>query len=203
MSSPAGAALLTKIAITMSNADAGQIPAFLTLAEAWDMRELAFDLPSTITGISERDSVNLRGSFARRVNSVPVIGDTWSSTGRYLWDVYREVLQGAIVLAEAPDSDTDEGRVRAARALIGPPDTPQYQIYVTYRDQCRVLERSVRLAEVTLAHATDPIVKAQAQVDRDEYRKQVDAVSQEWIARGYKAEVEAADRVQPGDIAKR
>src|SRR5689334_2977985 len=139
MSSQAGAALLTKIALTLSNPDAGQITQFLTLAEGWDMHEIAFDLPSAVTGIADRDSVNLRGAFARRVNTVPLPGDVWIGSGTYLWNVYGDLVNGGAILAHVPASNTEEVRVQAARALIGPPDTPQYQAYLTYRAQCRAL----------------------------------------------------------------
>jgi hypothetical protein len=142
MSSQAGAALLTKIALTLSNPGAGQITQFLTLAEGWDMREVAFDLPSTVTDIADRDSLNLRGPFARRVNTIPLPGDVWSGSGTYLWNIYGDLLNGGVILADILGSDTDEARVQAARAIIGPPDTPQYQAYVTYRDRCGALEHS-------------------------------------------------------------
>ncbi|NEW06887.1 hypothetical protein GK047_12830 [Paenibacillus sp. SYP-B3998] len=189
-----GAALLTKIANTMSNPEAGQIVSFPTLAEGWDMREIAFDLPSAVTGISEWDSVNLRGAFARRVNSIPLSGDVWISSGTYLWDAYREVFEGAVILAEAPGSDAEEARVQAARTLIGPPGepTPQYQAYLTFRDQCSTLELSLRHAQLTLASTTDPNVSAQAKADSDMFSEKLESCTQEWIVNGYKKEVEAA-----------
>src|SRR5262249_36495877 len=144
------------------------------------------------TGVADRDSVNLRGAFARRVNTIPLPGDVWIGSDAYLWNIYGDLINGGAILAQVPISNTDEARVQSARALIGPPDTVQYQAYVTYRTQCRALEHSLRQANLTLANATDPAVRAQAQIDYTEYREQLDIDSQEWIVRGYKTEIEDA-----------
>src|SRR5262245_11011665 len=113
MSSLAGAALLAKIALTMSSSKAGRVTRFLTLAQEWDMREISFDAPSTSTNMStqdeailERDNTNRRGAFARRVNTVPLSDDIWSGSERHLWDVYGDLLsEGAIILADIPASE--------------------------------------------------------------------------------------------------
>ncbi|MFC9600847.1 hypothetical protein ACFTQL_23790 [Peribacillus butanolivorans] len=192
MGSPTRAALLTKIANTIFKPE-GEMVSFLTRAERWDMHEIAFNLPSSVTGISERDSVNLRGTFARRVNSIPASGDVSASSGKYLWDAYREVLEGAVI-AEVPTSDADETRIQAARTLLGPPNKPtsQYQAYLDYRGKCSTLEQSLHQAQQMLANSSDPTVSAQAKADCDKFQEQLDFCTQDWIVSGFKKEVDAA-----------
>ncbi|MFC9600851.1 hypothetical protein ACFTQL_23815 [Peribacillus butanolivorans] len=194
MSIQTGTALLTKIANMMSNPESGQIVSFLTLAEGWDMREIAFDLPSSITGISERDSVNLRGTFARQANSIPASINVWSSSGTYLWDIYREILKGTVEFAESPTSDTDKQKVQSARILIGPPGQPTtlYQAYLNFKEKCSTLEQSLRHAQMTMNNTTDPTISAKAKTDCDKLLEQLEFCNQEWTVNGYKKEVESA-----------
>lgn len=189
MRSPVGAALLTKIAQIVSDPIAGQTAKFLTLAEGWDMREVAFDLPPEVTGISSEDIPNLRGNFSRRVNSVP-----WSSPGTYIWDIYDDILNGPVIRAKIPDTDSDEDRIQAARELIrnGDEITPQYKAYKSYEDEYLALKYKLSHAEFTLDNSTDPELKAQASADRDFYRDKLNLVTQEWIAKGYKVEIDNA-----------
>ncbi|GEM_PF-5548509 len=194
MNGMVGTALLTKIAQTLSNNKTGQVTIFLPLAEGWDMKELSFDLPTDVTGFSERESLDLRGTFARRVNSTPVASDIWSNSGTYLWDIYRNVLEGSVVFGKLEEAPRNQNRIESARAIIGPPNSPtqKYQTYLLHRDKCRALEQSVHQADITLAHTTNPTLKNLAQDEHNRYQSQLDEANQEWIVGGYKAEIEEA-----------
>lgn len=177
-----------------SDPQANQITMFLPLAEGFDLHEVAFDLPYDITGISERDSVNFRGSFARRVNTIPMSGEVWTSSGNYLWDIYREVLEGPVQLATFPVSVDEESRIKTARDMIGPPDnpTPKYKTYMNYKNRYRALEDNLQKAKEKLINTTDSELKELIQSEIDRYQKELEDVKQEWMAVGYKIEIEEA-----------
>ena len=189
-----GIALLTKVVQIASNPQANQVPLFLPVAEGFDLKEVAFELSSNMTGISERDRVNIRGSFARRVNSIPSSGEIWSPSGRYLWDIYREVLEGPVQLANNPVSSDEESKVKTARAIIGPPDnpSPKYKKYMSYKDRYWTLEKILREAKEKLINTTELERKNVIQTEIDQYQIQLGDLKQEWIAVGYKIEIEEA-----------
>ncbi|OPA14906.1 hypothetical protein BHL21_18725 [Bacillus cereus] len=189
-----GTALLSKITQIISNKEAEQMAMFLPLAEGWDMREIAFDLPTSLTGISDRDNLNLRGTFARRVNNIPGSGDVWTYSGTYLTDIYQNVLEGPVLLAKTSESPEEKTRIRTARSIIGTADYPKkkYRKYLVYRDKHRALEQEFRQLSSTIANTTDPTLKDSALNGRNQVQTQLDENYQEWIALGYKLEIDEA-----------
>lgn len=187
----AGTALLAKISDIMSNPEAGQFTSFLTLAEGWDMNEIGFDGASDLNA---RDNANWRGAFARRVNQIPIPGDAWSSSGTYVWDVYRDVVEGSVLLADASRSDEEEALIQHARELLGTPGTPSasYQAYLTYRDQNLILAQKKSEAELTFAHSTDPLERDQADADRKRYADLLRENEEQWIVNGYRDDIDQA-----------
>lgn len=196
MSHNAGAALLTKIALTMSNPEAGLLTMFLPIAEGWDMKELAFDLPLAASGISLVESVNYRGRFARRANQIPARGDYWTPTGRILWNTFGNVFDEA-KLASVPPSSADDAAVLAARNYLNGPDgpTPEYKAYKLCRSRSQTADQKVREAQLTLSTSTDPNVRAEASLALAQAQEDLAEANEDWLIIGYKQEVEDAKAV--------
>ncbi|MDN0189855.1 MULTISPECIES: hypothetical protein [unclassified Bacillus (in: firmicutes)] len=189
-----GTAILSKIDQIFSNYLDRQVTSFLPIAESWNMQELAFELPTSMTGISAREITDLCGNFSRRVNRIPTRSDTWGSTDIYLWDIYKEILESRVSLADLPNTNKEKTRLTNSKRIIGSPSQPskKYQVYKKYQDKYRHIEDKLNQAKLTHMSTTDSVLKEIAMENCNNLTRQLSEIEQEWISFGYKGEIEAA-----------
>lgn len=195
MSHSVGLALLSKIHDLLTDEENGQTVSFLTLAEIMDIREVAFDLPLSQTGLSEREQVNYSGAFSRRVNTLPGEGYLWSNSNIYLWTVYREVLEGPVDLAKNPTSSDVDAKIKEAKELLGSHNEPseQYKTYLSYRNQANALLKKIGHIETIISHTSnDDKDKPVRQRELGSLQEELQFLQSDWMARGFKNEIEEA-----------
>ena len=151
-------------------------------------RQLSFVLPASESGLTPQEEKTLAADFARLVNLVPAASTIWSSDGRTLWSEYETVLTQAIVANDDPTAN-EAAELQKARDLL---DSPKYAAYQQYlKAYMSALEKYNEL-KLKAENSSDPAVKQDWQLQEPGYKATLKSAYLEWVAKGYKAEIEEA-----------
>jgi hypothetical protein len=138
-----------------------------------------------------RDSLRHRKDFSVLVDAVPT-GEAWQPAGpARLSEVYRSILDAAVVAkARSPG---DEARYQAARAVLrtGPRESDKLLAYRRCRDAWLVAQQRFDAARLT-AESADGLDKLDWQHLAPRLRAELAELQRAWLLDGFKEEVEAA-----------
>ncbi|HJU09603.1 MAG TPA: hypothetical protein VJ728_01940 [Candidatus Binataceae bacterium] len=140
--------------------------------------------------------------FARVVNALPA-GTIYEMGDKFLWDVYANVLRGAI-LAHSQATAQDAAAYERAVAFLNVVDgsgastaSPQLLAYRQFRDAWFVAVQNYKTQQSTAESLTDSAAIAQwKNVDEPRLRAQVEQARSDWEAKGFKQQVEEAEQTQ-------
>lgn len=185
---------------------------FLTypLGIGFDYRYLSFMQDPAVTGLTLQEQLNDKGDFARLMNLIPHDSATYSpDADRPLWTAVKSVLIGAdyatsgLTAAEARQLDeaiaflTDEVVQGGSKVLVYSAAVRRYYHCKTIYDAA---DKTYLDEKVTVESTTGPAgdrLKAQwAQYREKQFRSARDKAMQDWMALGFKAEVENKQAIQ-------
>lgn len=144
--------------------------------------------------VEEKNLENLQ-KFSLLVNQLP-LGEAWSPTeAYYLWDVYSSILRANF--ASSTRTATEEAAYQKAERYLREEgthrDTPFLTAYKQFKDAWIVATENYTAAKSTALAATDPAEQQRwRDVEEPALRAKVDDSLKQWIAEGFKHEVEAA-----------
>src|SRR5262249_21562344 len=173
----------------------GKVFSFPITPVSFHAEEMQFIKPGGFTA----ETLNALSNFSRHVNMLPK-GLVWdASDGRYLWDVYEEILRRARV-ADGARSAQEEAQYRTAREVLfealsegGARDTSEYKRYKEYKDAYIVARERYNQAKLTAELSTDSAVQQQwKNVSEPALREALDKLQSDWELRGAKSKIEAA-----------
>jgi hypothetical protein len=151
-------------------------------------RQLSFALPTHESGLTPQEEKTLAADFARLVNLVPAASTIWASDGRALWSEYETVLTQAIVANDDPTVN-EAAELQTARDLL---DSPKYVAYQQYLKAYMSALEKYNEAKLKAENSSDPVVKQEWQLQEPGYKATLKSAYLEWIAKGYKADIEEA-----------
>ncbi len=139
--------------------------------------------------------------FSLQVNMIPG-GIVWPpSEERYLWNIYHELK--AVKLAKSSRSTQEENDYQTALKYlvrVNPDglreDTPAVKAYNQFRDAWFGAQQNYNNMKSSADLTDDPIMKKQwTYVDEPALRAKIDELEKQWVAKGYKMQVEDAQRI--------
>jgi hypothetical protein len=161
----------------------------------------AFDSPA----VPER---LIYSEFARLVNALPA-GTIFDMGDRFLWDIYGNILQTAILAEGQTTAEEDAAYQQATAFLAGkdasglPVASPQLLAYQQLRDIWFQAVQNYKSQQSTAAAATDAAVHAQwKSVDEPRLRALVEQAHTDWEAKGFKGAIEQAQQVRQAYAAR-
>lgn len=146
--------------------------------------------------------------FARTVNRIPR-GPLYETAGDLLWDVWRQVLDTAERAGGAP-SAAEAAEIDRALAFLyvsdgeGPrQESEAVRLYRQYRDATLAAEENYKSRQISAAFAEDPADRERwTNIEEPVLRAQVAQFQADWAAKGFKAEVEVARRLDQAGTAR-
>lgn len=169
-------------------------------------KDLGFRLPTTESGLTPQQALNTAADFARLVNFIPAVDSIWSTDGRILWNEYETILTQARVAASVRTA-SETAELQQARDFlfrkqqITDPlgnsreelvDSFELAAYKQYQTAYLSVLEQYNMFKLTAQNSTDPAVQADWQAKEPVYKAAVSSAYTDWIAKGYKAEVEEA-----------
>jgi hypothetical protein len=141
--------------------------------------------------------------FARITNQIPRGVLAPVAEGEYLWDVYQDVLDTGQV-SSSNLSAQDKARYDEAMAFLYTrsadgfrQDREPLRTYRQYRDALFKAQEDYKNQQLTAEASTDAAVQTRwRNEDEPRLRQEVKRLEDEWLTRGFKAEVEAAQQVE-------
>jgi hypothetical protein len=189
------AALMTKLELLFGKASdpSGQAgkDAFLSFqlpAIPYSVKELSFRLPASESGLTPQQEKNFAADFARLVNLIPAVSSIWSSDGRTLWNEYSTILSQAIVASDNPTA-SEAAELQQARELL---DSPKYTAYQQYLKAYMTAVENYNGLKLKADNSTDIKVQEDWKLQEPGYKALMKSAYLEWIAKGFKLEVEEA-----------
>lgn len=148
--------------------------------------ELRFDLDSADT---------LRGAadFAYKVNRIPAIagrGGRWDTDNRLVWNEYKAVLAEANVADYAPSS-AERRSYAEAQHFLGRTKA----VFDQYQQRHDKVLLDFLQGKLDAKFSKDPADLARWQAQEPLLRARVEAAHRDWVAKGYKSEVEEAHAI--------
>ncbi|MEW6497866.1 MAG: hypothetical protein AB1589_36005 [Cyanobacteriota bacterium] len=189
MSGNAIMALMTKLELLFSGAE-GTFLTFQNPGLPVSPRDLSFNLPQSESGLTPQEAHNASANFARLVNLVPAYSSVWSSDGRLLWDEYRSVLTQALVASQSL-TEAQAAELRAAEELVMS-DSPKLAAYMQYEKAYLDALEQYNARKLSAENSTDPKIQQDWQVKEPTYKSEVNRAYSDWVAKGYKAEIDEA-----------
>jgi hypothetical protein len=154
-------------------------------------------------GVMTAQDLSDMSEFARLTNQIPRGVLAPVEEGEYLWDIYQEILLTAQRSSGAMSAE-EKARYDRAIALLytqsadgrrQPSDT--LTTYCQYRDAHIKAQEDYKNHQFTAESSTDPAVQARwRDVDEPRLRQEVHRLEQEWLSRGFRAQVEEAQQVE-------
>ncbi|MFT4213712.1 MAG: hypothetical protein QM622_02920, partial [Microbacterium sp.] len=159
-----------------------------------DDLDLVPDADADADGV--RQALANQQAFATLVNLVPG-GEVWlPGESTVVWDVYESVLRDAEVASSTRTAEEEERYAAAVaylRAADGDGDSDAVVAYRQYRDAYFVAQQQYLAAKSTAESSTDSATVAQwHSVEEPAMRGQIAQLAQDWIIKGHRNEVEAA-----------
>jgi len=189
------AALMTKLELLFGKASdpSGQAgkDTFLSFqlpAIPYSVKELSFRLPASESGLTPQQEKNFAADFARLVNLIPAVSSIWSSDGRTLWNEYSTILTQAIVASDDPTA-SEAAELQQARELL---DSPKYTAYQQYLKAYMSAVENYNALKLKADNSTDPKLQEDWKLQEPGYKALLKSAYLEWIAKGFKLEVEEA-----------
>ncbi len=159
--------------------------------------ELAFADPR----IDSVEKLAELADFSRAMNVMPGGVIAPDIVEEFLWDVYDEVLKSA-QLAAGTLTPRQHRRYKRALAFLYTPtpeglrqDSEALRAYRRFRDAHIAAQEEYRNRQSTAQWSDDPQVTAQWATDEPRLREAIAELERRWVAEGFRAEVEAAQRV--------
>lgn len=165
---------------------------------AYTPDQLSFLLDATMTPAD----LTALSSFSSLVNMIPD-GATWPAADvRYLDDAYGDILRNAD-LATSTRTPDEEKQYQDALAVLYTltsdglrTPSPQLIAYQQYRDAVIVAQQNYANGKSTADASTDPAVQAQWATQGPALQQAITDATNDWIEKGYKADVEEARGVE-------
>jgi hypothetical protein len=141
--------------------------------------------------------------FARITNQIPRGVLAPLDEGEYLWDVYRDVLETA-ELSSGDLSAQDKARYDEAMTFLYTrsadgfrQDSEALRTYRQYRDAFFKAQEDYKNQQFTAEASSDAAVQTRwRNEDEPRLRQEVKRLEDEWLTRGFKARVEAAQQTE-------
>ncbi|NES85583.1 MAG: hypothetical protein F6K63_27710 [Moorea sp. SIO1G6] len=204
MNNNAVIALMTKLELLYSESE----DTFLTFQNPTlpvSPRDLSFRLTQSESDLTPQEALNASADFARLVNLIPAYSSIWSSDGRMLWDEYKILLNQALVASQTL-TEAQKAELQAARDLLYDKkqvtdvlgtreeliDSPKLAAYKQYQNAYLDAQIEYNEQKLTAENSTDPQVKQDWLLNEPTYKIRVNHAYSDWIAKGYKEEVEEA-----------
>jgi hypothetical protein len=197
-------ALMAKARLVFESPDTFlSFPALSPLS--YEPEQLTFGKPGDLTPQKLADL----SEFARITNQIPRGVLAPVDEGEYLWDVYRDVLQTA-QLSSGNLSPQDKARYDEAMAFLYArsadgfrQDSEALRAYRQYRDAVINAQEDYKNQQLTAEASTDAAVQTRwRNEDEPRLRQEVKRLEDEWLTRGFKAQVEAAQQVEQACTAR-
>jgi hypothetical protein len=166
---------------------------------AYEKEQLSFVSSNELT----TESLLNLSEFSRLVNHVPS-GVIWPPTEeRYLWDVYDEVLKTAKLASSLRTSEEEKAFEKAFRYLHNVEedgtweDTPQVVKYNQYKDAWYGAQHDYNNKKVEADYSNDHATTQRWQeVEEPELREKIESIERDWIAKGFRTQVEEARHIE-------
>lgn len=165
---------------------------------AYTHDQLSFLLDATMTPAD----LSALSSFSSLVNMIPD-GATWPAADvKYLDDAYGDILRNADLATSTrtPDEEKQYQTALAVLYTIGSDGlrtpSPQLAAYQQYRDAMIVAQQNYANAKSTADTSTDPAVQAQWSTQGPALQQAIADATNDWIEKGYKADIEEARGVE-------
>jgi hypothetical protein len=147
--------------------------------------------------------------FSRITNQVPHGVVFQGDQDRLLWDVYGEVLTRAVLASGGLTTAEEQARAAALAVLYDKGEdgrqveSARLLAWRRYRDQSLVLQEAYRSRQISAENAADPAVaQAWRSTDEPAMRAAIERCEADWAVLGFRAEVEAAQRVEESSAAR-
>ncbi|WP_005036219.1 hypothetical protein [Holophaga foetida] len=135
--------------------------------------------------------------FSALVNRIPD-GNTWSSSGEMLWDIYRKITKEG-EFAESSRTDGEESDYQAACALLftqsedGLRSPSQAALsYGEYRDQYKILEQDYLVRKATAMAGNDAAKAEWTEATEPPLLEDLNQALSDWATLGFRFDIEQA-----------
>lgn len=187
MDSNAVMALMAKLELLYGEAEDAFL-AFQNPGLPVSPRDLSFNLPESESDLTPQEALNASADFARLVNLIPAYSSIWSSDGRMLWDEYKTVLNQALVASQSL-TEPQMAELQEAQKVV---DSKKLDTYRRYEKAYLDALEQYNARKLSAENSTDPKIKQDWQVEEPTYKAKVNRAYSDWVAKGYKAEVDEA-----------